>query len=192
MIYVQYEKATRLQALVTQLSPILTIDEDDFYNDFFHLETCDANGLDNWGVILGQSRSIAIEDTTDVTSFYTDTEAWTPKPKNFNRGVFYKKKESPVQNLTDAAYRQLLLFIYSGQTSNNSIGSMTKILNYYYQSLDVSKKVIVVENVVESMSIQYQFNFELQPYEISIFNISVGALPRPAAVSVTIIDNQIF
>lgn len=192
MLYLQYQKAIKLKSLIEQLTPILSIDEDAFYNDFFNILTCKSDGLDNWGVILGQSRGIVVPDVSQVFGFYKTDDAWSPPPKNFNRGLFYKKVLSPIQNLTDDAYRHLLLLIYGNQTINYSIGSCARLLNYYYQSIDANKKVKVEENVVEIMSIKYLFNFILKPYEHAIFNITTGALPRPAGVSITLLDNQIF
>lgn len=188
MLYLQYQKATRLKALIDQLSPILTIAENDFYTNFFNIETCNGDGLDNWGIILGQSRSIAVPNYDNVVGFYKDTDTWLPKPKNFNRGNFYQKRELPEQNLLDEPYRQLLLLIYGNQVTNNSVGGCCRLLNYYYQGISTTQKVKVDENVVEMMSIRYLFNFALENYERSIFNILIGALPRPVGVSITYVE----
>jgi hypothetical protein len=188
MLYLQYQKAARLKALIDQLSPILTIAENDFYTNFFNIETCNGDGLDNWGSILGQSRSIAVSDNDNFLGFYKDTDTWLPKPKNFNHGTFYQNRELPEQNLLDEPYRQLLLLIYGNQVTNNSVGGCCRLLNYYYHSISTTKKVKVDENVVEMMSIRYLFNFVLENYERSIFNVLIGALPRPVGVSITYVE----
>lgn len=192
MLYLQYQKAINLKALIDQLRPILTINEESFYNDFFNILTCKTDGLDNWGIILGQSRGIPIANNENNFGFYKNSSSWVPKPKNFGKGIFFKKRLNPIQNLTDDAYRQLLLLIYGTQSINYSIGACARLLNYYYNTQDITHKVKVDENIIEPMSIRYLFNFDLKPYEFSIYDILVGALPRPIGVSITFLDHQSF
>ena len=192
MIYIQYQKAEKLKQLIEQLKPILTIDANSFYNDFFNILTCTTIGLDNWGVILNQFRGVPISSNIGTFGFYKDSSAWLPKPKNFNRGGFYKKRLPGIVELNDVAYRHVLLFTYASQTINNSVGSANQILNYYYQSIDPLKKVWVKENTNIIMSIDYFFNFTLHDYERNIYTIAYGLLPRPAGVGFTITENAIF
>ena len=193
MLYIQYQKATNLQQLITQLSPILSINEVDFYNDFFNILTANAIGLDNWGEILGQSRGIKIDNAKYTAfGFYDGKSAFITPPKNFGQGVFYNKRTPGLLNLADDAYRHLLLLVYGGQTTNNSVGGINRIMNYYYSLIGNTQKVIIRENIDKPMSLQYLFNFKLQDYESAIYNPDDGILPRPAGCSISLLDNQDF
>lgn len=191
-MYVQYDKSINLKALIDGLKPILSIDEEEFYNDCFSIQTGTGTCLDNWGRILNFGRGIKTDPTDrKVFGFYNGTSPFLTPPSNFNNGNWYKASIPIIQNLTDDAYRQVLQFVYLSQISNCSVGNISKILNYYYQSISNTKKVRMKENLTEVMTLKIEFNFKLQPYEITIFSIN-GVLPIPTGVSYTIQDNLAF
>jgi hypothetical protein len=191
-MYIQYDKSANLKALIDGLKPILSIDEEEFYNDCFSIKTGTGTCLDNWGRILNFGRGIKTDPTDrKVFGFYNGTDPFLVPPSNFNNGNWYKQTVPIIQNLTDEAYRQVLQLVYLSQISNGSVGNIGKILNYYYQSIDNLKKVRVKENLTQVMTLKIEFNFKLEPVEVKIFAIS-GVLPIPAGVSYTIQDNLTF
>lgn len=191
-MYIQYDQAINLKALIDGLKPILSIDEKEFYNNCFNIETCIGDCLDNWGRILNFSRGIKVnpEDKKSF-GFYNGTSPFLTPPSNFNNGNWHTPSIPIIQNLTDDAYRQVLQLVYLSQISNGSVGNISKILNYYYQKISMFKKVRVKENITKTMTLKIEFNFKLQPVEINIFSIN-NVLPIPAGVSYTIQDNLIF
>jgi hypothetical protein len=191
-MYIQYDKATNLKALIDGLKPILSIDEEEFYNHCFNIQTGSGDCLDNWGRILNFSRGIKTDpNDRKVFGFYNGTGSFLNPPSNFNNGNWYKQAIPIIQNLTDDAYRQVLQLVYLSQISNGSVGNISKILNYYYQKINVSKRVRVKENLTGAMTLKIEFNFKLEPVEINIFSIN-NVLPIPAGVSYTIQDNLTF
>jgi hypothetical protein len=191
-MYIQYDKSTNLKALIEGLNPILSINEEEFYKNWFNILTAKSEGLDNWGRILNFGRGIKTDPTDlKVFGFYNGTSSFLTPPSNFNNGNWYKQTVPIIQNLTDDAYRQVLQLVYLSQISNGSVSNINKILNYYYQSKDISKKIKVKENLTEIMTLKIEFNFKLEPVEINIFSIN-GVLPIPTGVSYTIQDNLTF
>lgn len=191
-MYIQYDKATNLKALIDGLKPILSIDEEEFYNDCFNIQTSSGNCLDNWGRILNFSRGIKVNpDDKKSFGFYNGTSSFLTPPSNFNNGNWHIPSAPIIQNLTDEAYRQVLQLVYLSQISNGSVGNISKILNYYYHQIDGAKKVRVKENLTKTMTLKIEFNFKLEPVEINIFSIN-GVLPIPVGVSYTIQDNLVF
>lgn len=191
-MYIQYDKSSNLKALIDGLKPILSIDEEEFYNDCFNIKTGTGTCLDNWGRILNFGRGIKIDPTDrKLFGFYNGTNPFLTPPSNFNNGNWYSPSVPIIQNLTDDAYRQVLQLVYLSQISNGSVGHISNILNYYYQSISNSKKVRVKENETDIMSLKVEFNFKLNPVEVKIFSIN-GVLPIPTGVSYTIQDNLIF
>lgn len=169
----------------------LTIDPLEFYETYFDITTCNAAGLDNYGRILQQPRSIAVPDYASVFGFDTGE---TPEPidtgypQNFDHGSFYGGQTEQVI-LTDTQYRALLRFRYYCLTTNFTIGSISAIMNTYFMAQDASYKVRVTKT--GTMQITYEFNFSLQDYERAIFQ-DRNILPSPSCVDTIITENVPF
>ena len=57
-MYNQYQQTTKFNDLISRLNGILLVNPKDIYDNFFNLYTAMEGGLDNWGIILNQSRTI--------------------------------------------------------------------------------------------------------------------------------------
>lgn len=179
-IFIQYQNSPNINALVEQLKENLTISADDFFNNYFYIETCVSDGLDNWGRILNRSRTVEVDVSFDnVFGFDTGVPPPTPGayPQNFGHGTFYSPRPNNLVKLTDTAYRALLKFTYLTLTSNGTLYNINNILNYYYKN---TGKVKVYNSAL--MQITYEFMFALQPYERTLFTLN-HVLPTPAGVA---------
>lgn len=177
MIYVQYSNAVKLKGLLEGLYPYLTINPYEFYTDFFNIETCNAQGLDNYGLMLNQSRQIrSVSSGSYYQKFGFGQDGYTPPvneyPQNFNNGNFYGGDINPEYiTLDDDDYRVLLKFRYANYTSNFSYEDANRIMNNYAQSRDSGYKVAVIPTAGKVMDITFQFSWELEDFERSIFMI---------------------
>ena len=73
--YIQYQNAPKFNALLTQLTNYLTIPIDQFYTDYFNLLTATTQGLDNWGIILNETRNITYYNYDSIFGFDTGVPA---------------------------------------------------------------------------------------------------------------------
>jgi|GEM_PF-5184550 hypothetical protein len=182
-MFIQYQDAPNFKTLLQSLSAYLTIPIDDFFYHYFNLDTADTQGLDNWGIILNQGRTIQSPDYTSVFGFDTGippSPLATGYPQNYNNGTFYGGQTIPV-TLTDDQYRVLLQFRYSGYVTNNSVASCMTIINNYIKKqypLNPTYRCDIVESV---MHFRYVFNFTLQPFEIALFRDN-KVLPTAAGI----------
>lgn len=62
MIYAQYSNATNLINLLNGIEPLININIEDFHRVYFDIDTCNTEGLDNWGRIIGQNRNLTVPD----------------------------------------------------------------------------------------------------------------------------------
>jgi len=201
-LYIQFSNAKNLQKLEEELLPYLTINEEEFRQTYFDIETCDKNGLDNWGIILNISRTVLIGNASDgVFGFGQQSMYPVPPdgyPQNFNNGFFYNlkyEKEAGIPyELNDFQYRTMLQFRYRTITCNMSLFSINKIMN---QLVGTLSKAYGFENhrcrvkMTGYMKLSYEFNFALLPWMRAIF-INRNVLPVPAGVFATILENRNF
>lgn len=192
--YVQFATATNLNKLLDELRPLLTIDPLEYWQDYFDIDTCKSDGLDNWGKILDFSRVISIQTATDgVFGFGVQSDypvAEDGYPQNFNNGFFYNPayEDTPIQyTMENYEYRTALKFRYAALTSNLSMKSINKIMNDLLTGLNPDYKCVVTQTA--SMQLTYAFNFVLAPWQKSIFN-NRNILPVPAGVTAIILDGQ--
>lgn len=197
MIYVQYSNATNLKGLLEGLYPYLTIDPEEFYFEFFNIDTCNAQGLDNYGRMLNQSRFIqSVESGSYYQKLGFRQVGYTPPPneypQNFNNGNFYGGSTNPqFIELDDADYRVLLKFKYLNYTSNFSYESANRIMNLYALSRAPNYKAAVIPTPGKVMDITFQFNWELEDFETSIFQIR-NVLPVALGVAYRLQENVIL
>lgn len=142
--------------------------------------------MDNWGVILNQSREVFIYDFDNIIGFNNGISPIPPDtgyPQNFNNGNFFNFGSS-VDGLPNEQYRILLKFKYATYTTNCSYASLTNIINYYIQQQynNLSKRCDIIDGI---KTFTYAFNFTLQPWEIGLFAIE-KILPSPAGIRYTV------
>lgn len=191
--FVQFATATNVNKLFDELTPLLTIDPLEFWRDYFDIDTCKTEGLNNWGRILDLSRVVSISVATNGVfgfgegNYPIDEDEY---PQNFNNGFFYNSdyEVTPIQyTLSDYEFRIALKFRYAALTTNLSLQSINRIMNNLLIQLDANYKCVVTQTAV--MQLTYKFNFKLTPWQKTLFN-NRNILPVPAGVTAIIFDGQ--
>lgn len=137
--------------------------------------TATGYGLDIWGHIVGVSRIIKIQsgkylgfsEADDLTE-----EPWNTAPWYVGNG------NTGSSNLTDEAYRTLILAKAMANISDGSIQSLNHILMTLFSS---DGPVYVRDNA--DLTLTYVFSFTPNDLQISIVELD-GLLPTPAGVTV--------
>lgn len=190
-IYLQYQNSPRLKTLVNETANALLFQDIDFPADYLDIMTATTAGLDNWGIILNQSRAVVSGQVYDGVLGFDDgviPSNTTDYPQNFYHSNFFNINYSPTIDLNNNQYRALLKLIYRAQVTNNSIFDMNDIIQEYATNISASGVPVVYSNY--DMTITYEFNFAVQPYERQLFqNSRTGAtiLPKPAGVGIVYI-----
>lgn len=187
-MYVQFQNAPKFRGLLSELQDYLVFPIDDYYEEYFNIATCNTEGLNNWGRILNQARSILVYDYSGVFGFNNGVAPVpidTGYPQNFGHGNFFSG-ETTLTELDNTQYRALLGLRYLSYTVLPSAGVVTQLINAYIQEVynDPLKKCQLVEG---DMEFAYNFNFRLSNYERQLFRIN-NILPRPAGVKSVIED----
>ena len=193
--YIQFATADNLNKLADELLPLLTLNPEEFHRKYFDIDTCESDGLDNWGEILNLSRTIQITDATSgVFGFGKQSDYPIPPtgyPQNFNNGFFYNPDyEGDTTNpvtLNDFQYRLVLKFRYRALTSNMSLYSINNIMNSLIVALNPTFKCFVYMSGF--MQLTYKFNFALQDWQKAIFK-NRDILPVPAGITAILIEAQ--
>lgn len=223
-MFIQYQNAPKFKELLDRLKDYLTIPIQQFYEHFFNIDTADTQGLNNWGLILGQSRTVGQYSLDGVFGFGKRTfpkpptyplplgygvfgddlpdpfegafgfsvDTYTPPepmpapnayPQPFDYGVFYggTNTNTKKSTLTNDQYRAVLKLLYQTYTVDCSLASCEEVVNNYIQ--EQYNNPILKCNIIEGdMFFTYQFNFTLQPWEISLFKLT-KILPKPAGIA---------
>ena len=189
--YTQYNNAPKLNDLINQFYSLNSLNQYalEYYNNVFNLDTAIGTGLDFWGIVLNQSRVVRSFVSTGLFGFGTpDLGAGGEYPQNFDNGNF-GSFESNATNTTlgDDDYRRILKIRYRSLTTNNSIASISDIINEYTQSKDLTYFCLVKNE--DRGVFSYNFNYELSAAEIGMF-LSSRLLPAPAGYDYIIRWNQ--
>jgi len=184
-VYIQYSNSPNLKSLVNLTANSLLFTEDISAN-YLSIQTASTEGLNNWGIILNQSRVVSYGEVyPKVWGFFngvpvTDT---TTYPQNFYNANFYNRTYDVTISLNDTQYRALLLLLYRKYTSNFSMSDLNSMIQQYATITGASG----VPNVISTynMQITYQFNYTPLPYEQKLF-YSSNFLPRPLGVALNI------
>lgn len=171
----QYEKATRLNALINGLELACSIDMSAIYQDYINIETAKGIGLDNYGLLLNQSRDIYYEELlVDVFGFDTNSSPTYigEPPETLDNGTFVYDTELSIISLTDDQYRKLLLIVYISSISSCSLGNINRILQAYFTN------GIIYCNKTATMELTVFVDVELEAWEYQIIK-SENILPRP-------------
>lgn len=184
-VYTQFQNATNLNNLLNGLVPYLTIPPDLFYVNFMNIDTCNFQGLTNWGYILDVTNTVNIPDYRNVFGFYDgEPLADNQYPCNFGMGNFYDGQVIP-NTLTNDQFRALLRLRYAYITTNCSPIAMNESLNIYVQAINPSNKAFVYRS--NPNEITFAFNFIFTDLERSIIN-QENILPIPAGFAYLILE----
>lgn len=176
----QYANSPILTALITSAFAALdqTGNVDNFFDTIFNIDTAVGYGLDLWGRILGVSRVLIV---TNVNDF--GFAGASPTVTGFNQGPFFSG--TLINNnfsLSDASFRTLLYAKALANISDGTIRSLNRILLTLFPGRG---NAFVTDN--GNMTMTMTFNFALSKVEQAI--VTSGILPRPAGVSLSIVQN---
>jgi hypothetical protein len=153
---------------------------DAFYDLVWNLDTAQGFGLDVWGRIVGVSRVLQVSSGAWL-GFEEAGDGSVETP--FNQAPFYGGSSTTGNYaLTDDAFRQLILAKAYANITNGSVPSINQILMTLFGS---SGACWCTDG--QNMTMTYTFGFQLSPVQYAIVAQS-GVIPRPAGVSVTIIQ----
>lgn len=179
------------------IDPAANIDA--FITSVWDVSTAQGHGLDIWGRIVGISRYIQIPGSIDYFGFKTGGTPEHSLP--FGSGVFYAGQQvTQTYALSDAAFRQLILFKAFSNIAAMNIPTLNKlvqllfagVVGYYvapgyvvdgYFATTEPGRAYVLD--LGGMTMRYVFDIDLTAYQVAIVN-APGVLPRPAGVTVII------
>lgn len=184
-----------------------------FYRNYWNVDTALGIGLDIWGRIVVVDREVRVEYIPTTFGFH---EAWAgassgytfPGPVIINNLAFVLFPETPPSGggddrvqpfdqapfydgepatqtvrLADDAYRKLILAKALANISDCTTRSLNRILRLIFG--DGGRRCYVQTS--NKMDMSYVFEFELSPVEKTIA-IQSGIMPRPAGVRLSIVQ----
>ncbi|WP_023640351.1 DUF2612 domain-containing protein [Dickeya zeae] len=183
-ILTQYSASTRLLNIIDTFNQAVSLDDftDEFITKVWDLTTCESFGLDVWGKIVGVSRYVKAEISTNSFGFYeSDSGDENEYPSPFNQEPFYAGiQETETVRLGDDAYRTLIM---CKAFSNISIATIPEI-NRFIKILFSGRGRAYCVNY-RDMAIGITFEFALAPYEVSILT-NYDVVPVPSGVQLNI------
>lgn len=209
----QYAASPIIHRLVADRSEYFATSwADEFYDNYWNVDTAKGKGLDYWGRIVVVDRTVQVEYIPTTFGFY---ESWSgssgviPAPgpviinslafvlfpisptvttddrvQPFDQAPFYDG-QSVTQTLTlaDDPYRSLIL----AKALANISGCTTKSLNRILKLIFGSEGRRCYVQSSGKMDISYVFEFQLSPVEKTIA-LQSGIMPRPAGVRLSIVQ----
>lgn len=166
----QYAASPCMLALIKSFQQRLSPNNDItlFYKNIFNINTAEGIGLDIWGIILGISRNLEVEDEE---SFGFNGSKLQP----FDQTPFQAKGVTNTYSMTDPAYRELLMIKALANISTADLNTLNTLLNQLFDGY----VVYVVETGV--MQLRFIFEFYPTPWQRAIFS-TPGLLTRGAGV----------
>jgi uncharacterized protein DUF2612 len=183
----QYANSPTIMQLITNMSAYLDprTNINNFYTLLWNIQTAQGYGLDVWGRIVGVGRVLTISAGT-YFGFQGPSGA---SGTGFNQAIFYNGEPSTSNySLLDGPFRALILAKAFANICNATIPAINQILiNLYGQNGPFPLPGNSYCTDGEDMTMTYTFPSNLTPVEIAIVNQS-GVLPKPAGVSVTVVQ----
>lgn len=176
----EYAASPRIKQLISYHTEYFSASwVDDFYSVVWNVDTAQGFGLDIWGRIVGleNGRYLQIE-SGDYFGFNDSIDqSW----QTFGNGTFYSgATETQAYELADPAFRTLILTKAMSNISDSTMPGLNKVL----QELFPGRGRCWV-NDLQNMAIRYVFEFNLEPWEVSV--IKSDSLPRPGGVLATVL-----
>lgn len=185
----QFANSPTLMQLISNwngyIDPSANIDL--WYNNLWNINTAIGYGLDVWGRILGVSRTLQLSVGSNLGFENANNLEASGDP--FNLSPFYNGQATTSNyNLSDAAYRILLLAKAAFNITNCAIPAINQVLIDLFGPNGLSP---VAGNSyctdTGNMTMTYTFGSTLSPLQQSIVFQS-GVLPRPAGVLATVVQ----
>lgn len=165
-----------LQNVADNIDPTANIE--DFFTSVLSIDSATGYGLDVWGRIVGVSRVLQLPLVGDYFGFSESLDAHSLNESPFYGGGTLTQNYA----LSDGAYRRLILAKALANICNGSIPAINQILINLFSQYG---NCYVTDG--GDMTMTYTFGDTLSPVDFAIISQS-GVLPRPAGVSVTIVQ----
>lgn len=166
-----------IEAFSDSVNPSANLDA--FYNDVWNIDTAQGWGLDNWGAILGVSRTVQIAGTNSGNFGFSQQAG----AETFSFGSFFGGTAATANlNLTDSAFRALLLIKAFANICDGSIVSLNKLLSMFSETYG---KAYVTN--LGNMQMTLTFEYNLLPWQLSVLQHG-NVFPLPCGVSMTIVQ----
>lgn len=178
----QYSESATIVQIVKDMDAWIdpSADIQAFYDYVFNVETAQGFGLDYWGKIVGIGRNLLINTDGPYLGFKEANSKTT-----FADGVFYNpSSQTQTYSLPDDSYRKLIYVKALSNISSTNAAALNQLLKNLFA--DRGRAYV---NDLGGMEMRYTFEFDLTPVELAIVQNS-GAIPRPAGVSVKMINIQ--
>lgn len=176
----QYNKAERLESLLTQKQAWYTLNQsafwDDWVRDVFDLRTANEFGCQVWAIVLGLRLTVTTQPTTPgapVFGFGTFNQ-------NFTWGNFGQTSSGTVV-LTVEQQRLVLRLRYFQLVTRCTVPE----INRFMASIFADEGPVYVQDANDMSAIVYVFGFPIDSNLRFIFD-NYDLLPRPATVGVAI------
>lgn len=162
----QYANSPKYVALYNGLTDLFSNAKtlNDWFNVVYNLKTASGFGLDVWGAILNQDRSITYinEDTNLPETIYL-------------KGALTADGISYTEEQIEEIYRQVLFLKAMSNITNATLKSLNDMLLYYYQNRGRAYALNY-----GTMEIRFVFEFFVNKLEKAIFTSDL--MPRPTGV----------
>lgn len=174
----QYAASPTLTQLIQSCNTLIDPKADIqlFYDTIFNIQTAQGVGLDIWGRIVGVSRGV---DVVQLSEFFgyegSSLEPW-------DQGIFYdgqqqgQTENAGVYNLTDTAFRKLILWKALANISTCDLATFNKLLGKLFP-----QRVIFTQEI-DVMQIRIMSIPALEPWERAILRM-YGLFAKAAGVS---------
>jgi len=178
----QYNNSTALQALINQKNTWYQTNQVSFWNNWianvFNISTATTFGLNVWGIIVGQSRNIAVGTSSGKFGVVGGYNAGSFNSAPFNFGGWNSSAYTPAipYQLPDAIYRTLIIAKALINVSKNTIPALNAIIKLVFAGRG---GIYYVDNHNMTITLQYNFNPTLIEFAIITQILSAS---RPAAV----------
>ena len=180
-LYSQYANSAVLNQWLDFFSQWIDANQniDAFYDMLWNIDTAVGYGLDVWGRIVGVNRVMQIF-TQQYIGF---EEAGILVSETFGHAPFYSGQPFVTTGfaLSDDAFRLLILAKAAANIWDGSIPGLNKILRLLFPG------AVCYATDGLNLTMTYTFQFVLSAVQQAIVTSS-GALPRPAGVSVSIVQ----
>jgi len=176
-----------LQAINQWIDP--TTDLDTFYSYVFNIQTAEGFGLDNWGKILGVTRTFQVPQIT--APFFGFNEQNGPYVVSFNTDPFYSGNTGYSNvSLDDGDYRTLLLVKAMANIGNSSAATYNAMLMTLFPGIGncYVEDWTTPGSSIPYMTMQLTFSQQLTAIQIAILTES-GVFAAPTGVNLTIAIN---